>query len=545
MNEGSTKRAKTGLCVAGLAISFAALWPGILSGATGGSDDPLITAVKDGLQQEVKALLGKHANVNAVDANGATALAWAAMRDNIPVATLLLKAEADPNLADMNAITPLRVAIDNRSPSMTKLLLENGANPNLDGAQGETPLMVAVHYGSTEIAQLLLQHNADPNSREKQFGQTALMWATRDSELVRLLLASGADVHPITRAWEITSPIYTPPTHTLGVTGIPWNHEGEFTVKAGGLNALMFAVQHENIEAVRMLLDAGLDINQASADGTTPLLASLYNWQLAGTANLLAGAAGMRFSPNLIIAALLLDRGAIVKVANGSGYTPLHALMLSMRPSAASHDAGAAEQFQLAKRMLETGADPNLGTVYPTAGPVSSVRINPLPQGSTPYHAAALVPDAALVELMASFGANPNILRKDGHTPFTVAIMADNLAAVRAMVARGADLGMIYNPADKLADPVEPKAEVRLNQNALHIAAAAGASQVAEFLAEQGVSLQAKNDHGETPLQLANDQEIFRYKAQKEGPVGIGNANAVRSTATSDVIRKALANETR
>jgi ankyrin repeat protein len=191
--------------------------------------------------------------------------------------------------------------------------------------------------------------------------------------------------------------------------------------------------------------------------------------------------------------------------------------------------------------MLEMGADPNLGTIYPTAGPVASVRINPLPQGSTPYHAAAVVPDAALIELLASFGANPNLVRKDGHTPFTLAIVADNLAAVKAMVAHGADLAMIYNPADKIADPVEPKSEVRRNQNALHIAAAAGASRVAAFLAGHGVPLEAKNDHGEAPLQLAEDQEVFRYKAQKEGPVGLGNANAVRSTATSDVIRKAMA----
>jgi ankyrin repeat protein len=219
--------------------------------------------------------------------------------------------------------------------------------------------------------------------------------------------------------------------------------------------------------------------------------------------------------------------------------------MLSMGPAAANRGAGTVEHLQFAKRMLEMGADPNRATIYPTAGPVASVRINPLPHGSTPYHAAALVHDAALIELMASFGANPNTVRKDGHTPFTVAITADNLEAVRVMAAHGADLQMTYNPADKLADPVEPKAEVRRNQNALHIAAAAGVSQIAEFLAGHGVSPNAKNDHGETPLQLADEQEIFRYKVKKEGPLGMGDPNAVRSTATSDVIRKAIANGTR
>jgi hypothetical protein len=200
-----------------------------------------------------------------------------------------------------------------------------------------------------------------------------------------------------------------------------------------------------------------------------------------------------------------------------------------------------AEGLPLVKRMLDMGADPNFATIYPTAGPVALVRINPLPQGSTPYHAAALVHSAALIDLLAAFGANANVIRKDGHTPFTVAITQDDLPAVKAMAAHGADLQMTYNPADKLADPVESKAEVRRNQNALHIAAAAGASHVVDFLASSGVSLTAKNDHGETPLKLADNQEVYRYKKALEGPLGFGNANAVRSTAISDMLRKAMA----
>jgi ankyrin repeat protein len=564
MSDSGRDRKPFYRCARSLAVALLSLR--ILAGATAGSDAVLLSAVKDGLNEQVKALLAKQVNVNSADANGATALAWAAMLDNVPVATLLLQAKADPDLADVNAMNALRIAIDNDSLPMARLLLQHRAHPNLAGPKGVTPLMAAVHHGSKEMVRLLLEHKSDLNVRERQFGQTALMWAARDAELVRLLLAHRADVHPVTRVWEITSPIYTPPTGTLGVTGIPWNHEGEFSVKAGGTNALMFAVHYESIEAVRLLLDAGIDVNQVSGDGGTALLSALYNWQPSSAMTILGMAPGVKFSPNLRIASFLLDRGAKVKLANGSGYTPLHALLLSMAPAARggvaprvllraatgnvapatapppppSEPFSNEENLRLVKRMLEMGADPNLATIYPTAGPVASVRVNPLPQGSTPFHAAALVPNDALIELMASFGANPNIVRKDGHTPFTVAVMADNLAAVKSMVAHGADLRMTYNPGDKLADPVEPKAEIRRDQTALHIGAAAGATRVVAFLTQRGVPLDAKNDRGETPLQLANDQEVYRYKKQKEGPLGMGDPNAVRSTATSDVIRKAL-----
>src|SRR5262249_8422109 len=123
MNEGFAKSGLTPL----VSLVLAAFPLGMLTAAPIISDDVLITAVKDGLHQDVQALLGKGANVNAIDGNRASALAWAVMRDNTPVATLLLKTKADPNIADVNAMTPLRIAIDNQSLHMAKLLLENGA----------------------------------------------------------------------------------------------------------------------------------------------------------------------------------------------------------------------------------------------------------------------------------------------------------------------------------------------------------------------------------------------------------------------------------
>src|SRR5690606_23117328 len=107
---------------------------------------------------------------------------------------------------------------------------------------------------------------------------TALMWATGKPEAVKLLVDRGADIQPVTKIWEVKYTIYLPTTATLGKTGIPWNNEGNYTTKKGGLNALFFAVQKNDLESVKILLDAGLDVNSRSADGTTPLLAALYKW---------------------------------------------------------------------------------------------------------------------------------------------------------------------------------------------------------------------------------------------------------------------------
>lgn len=141
---------------------------------------------------------------------------------------------------------------------------------------------------------------------------------------------------------------------------------------------------------------------------------------------------------------------------------------------------------------------------------------------------------------MAAYGANPNQTRKDGHTPFSVAVMSNDFPVVQSLVSHGADIQMVYNPTDKVADPVLAKAEVRKNETILHLAAIAGANYVVEFLAQKGAPVTAKNDHGETPLDLADAQERFRYAHDNEGGVGIGLPNVVKETQTSDAFKRVL-----
>jgi ankyrin repeat protein len=170
---------------------------------------------------------------------------------------------------------------------------------------------------------------------------------------------------------------------------------------------------------------------------------------------------------------------------------------------------------------------------------LGAVKINPAPPGSTPYHLAGKADSAKLVELMAAHGANPNLLRKDGHSPFTIAIMSNDLAVVQAMAAHGANAKMLFNPSDKIPDPVKSVAEVRKNETVLHIAAISGANYVVPFLAAQGVALDARNDHGETAMDLADAQERFRYARAKEaaGNMDRKGTEIQRETQTSNAFK--------
>jgi ankyrin repeat protein len=533
----------------------------------------LVEAVQNDDGATVAAVLKKHVDVNARENDGSTALAWASVRCNLQIATLLLKAGANPNLTNEQGIGPLYLAIANGSPAIVELLLRKGADPNVTREDGETPLMTATRLGQIDVMKALLKHGARVNAREKKFDQTALMWAAGHPNAMRLLIERGADVRAISRVWDITATIYTPTTSTIGKTGIPWNNDGAYTSKQGGQNALIFAVQEHDLESARLLLDAGVDVNSAAADGTTSLLASLYKWDplgkefVGGKGAPAAAGSSARFGADLAMARLLLDRGATIKARNGAGYTPLHGAALAVAAittqgrdrsaygggrAVRTHVASApkanpeklGEALAMVKRLLDAGADPNLHTLYPTSGPVADVRINPAPPGSSAFHIAADSDCLALVKMLADRGANPNLLRKDGHTPFSVAVLSTDLPIVEEMVARGADLTVLYNPTDHFADPVKPISLPRARQTIMHIAAGVGDPEVIRYLYSKGVPLDAKNSMGETPLDLADHQERYREARAREAAEDKPERVVVRNTATTDAIKKLLATST-
>ena len=133
------------------------------------SSKALFEAVQNDDQQSVAALIRKKADVNAREKDGATALAWAAMRCNPDIAKLLLKSGANPNLTNEQGVGPLYLAITNGSTEIVELLLASGAQPNVAREDGETALMTATRLGQSEVVKMLLKRGADVNAREKRF----------------------------------------------------------------------------------------------------------------------------------------------------------------------------------------------------------------------------------------------------------------------------------------------------------------------------------------------------------------------------------------
>src|SRR4051794_5787996 len=68
---------------------------------------PLIAAIRSGDRAAARTLIEQHANVNAAQADGSTALHWASYRDDLDAAAALIAAGAKTTAANDLGATPL------------------------------------------------------------------------------------------------------------------------------------------------------------------------------------------------------------------------------------------------------------------------------------------------------------------------------------------------------------------------------------------------------------------------------------------------------
>ena len=153
---------------------------------------PLDQAAVEGDGTTVRALLHRGDDPNAYDADGWTALHWAARAGKLETTRLLLEGGAQPDVRDryVNGWTPLMHAAHKHQAATVQALLQAGADPNARNPIGITALMLACSEDDEDVVRVLLNAGADPRLA-RQDGGTALFDAVSagEPENARLLLA--------------------------------------------------------------------------------------------------------------------------------------------------------------------------------------------------------------------------------------------------------------------------------------------------------------------------------------------------------------------
>jgi uncharacterized protein len=546
----------------------------LLTASLGAVRSEVADAAMRGDRAAVRTLLAQHADVNAPQADGATALHWAVYREDRELADTLIRAGADVKAANREGATPLWLASVNGNAAIISALIAAGADPNEHLPLGRSPLMVASRTGNVDAMTVLLDHGADVNARETLRGTTALMWAADEAHpaAIQLLIQRGADIkarsNPAPRGRgpalgksndprravaaqgaALAAREASPDLATLsalggrgggrgagrgaGGAGGAAAADGDQTDDAapqrgrpapkdgGALTPLVYAVRSNDVESVKVLLAAGADVNQVTGYGWSPLLVATQNryYQLG---------------------AFLLDHGADPNLANKGAWTPLYLATDNRNIENGDYPVrkGDMDHLDFIKLLLDKGANVNAQVKDSTE--TRTVFTNQWldENGATAFLRASQSGDLALMKLLLARGADPKIATVLGVTALQVAAGIgwvegityewsehDTLEAVRMLL----DLGL------------DPNAQADTGRVALHGAAHKGRPAVVQLLADHGARLDVR-DYGNTDNRGGKlAVHTWQPVDYADGLVRVGVQSAIAHPETGLLLRKLLA----
>jgi ankyrin repeat protein len=199
----------------------------------------------------------------SANGTGTTALVFAIINSHYDLAATLIEKGADPNVADVTGMAALYAAVDMNS---------------LQWVQGRPAPILTDRLDAADVVRLLLQKGADPNARLKSrplkrhhdagstlnFGEgaTPLMRAARtnDVAVMRLLLDGGA------------SPFLTLPDRTNALMLAAG--QGAGGLRGEGIR-IVTPTPEGAAEAVRLLIERGMDVDAFNNAGNTALHAAV------------------------------------------------------------------------------------------------------------------------------------------------------------------------------------------------------------------------------------------------------------------------------
>jgi uncharacterized protein len=462
----------------------------------------VVDAARTGDWNAVRSLVAANkATVNMPDIDGTRALHWAIRAGEADIVELLLKAGADATAKDRLDVTPLFLAAMNGDGVIMRKLLNAGANANQVEKTGESILMVAVRTGSTDAVRALLEHKANANYAEPQLQLTPLMLAAEGgyTEMVADLIKSGADIQVRTRTGA--TPARRLPcvaqsgcgSHGDGIVRGGWPDKGIRAPTPGNMSPLMYAAREGKIDAARLLLDAGANVNEVDKNDISPLFMAISNNH-----------------PDM--ARFLIEKGANINAKDWYGRTPLFAAV-EMRN--ADMDYRTFELLQtpedrkamldLIKMLLDKGVDPNIQVtevpplrswMYLLGGSLAWVDFT----GQTPFLLASLSGDVSTMRLLLEYKADPKIATYSGTTPLMAAAgvnwvfnqtYTEGEPALLEAVKLCVELGMDVNAKNSMGlTPVMG-------------AANRGSDSIIEYLVSKGAKLDVKDNTGRTPYNWA------------------------------------------
>jgi len=425
--------------------------------------------------------------LDAVSAEGSSALHFAIDAGEIPVVQALLDAGIDVSRRNVAGVSPLQLAVSRGDTTAVKLLLAKGADAKAFDEAKESMLMLAARSGDGEMARALIAKGVAPDYVEPRYGQDALMLAVRfgNTSVVKALIESGAELN------HQTPPGPPPVTREPGAgggstgegmvrSGVP--PEGQRLAGTGRMSALLYAARDGRLDAAQLLVKAGAKLEVSEYNNITPLLMAISN-------------------DHHPLAKLLIEAGANVNAADWYGRRPLWAAVESRNrdvtsTTATTNGVDREAALQVITLLLAKGAQVDAPLLhFPPRMGGHAFNMSYVPTiGETALYRASYNNDVAVMRLLLARGADPKRSTDNGTSPlmaaagvgwvrsqtFTPGGVPAQLEAVKMLVELGGDVNQTND----------------MGLVAVHGAAFRWSGDVIVYLVEHGARLDIKDKIG-------------------------------------------------
>lgn len=189
-----------------------------------------------------------------------------------------VRAQVPPSPDEIDTYTGLLAAAANGDVDALRIRLSDGADPDVRDGYGRTPLHIAAYAGRHEIMRELVRAGADPNALENdRYDIVTIAAVANDLPTLEVALALGTRATNVTSPYDGTALIaaahlgHVQVVEELVRVGAPLDHVNNL-----GWTALIESIVlgdggPRHTETLRVLVDAGANVNLADANGRTPL----------------------------------------------------------------------------------------------------------------------------------------------------------------------------------------------------------------------------------------------------------------------------------
>ena len=443
-------------------------------------DTPLhIVIILNRSYDVIQTLLGSGSDVHIRNMDGKTPLYIAIQEKRNDFIPILLSYGSEIFAADNSGVTPFDLSIKDDA-EIFNLLVTPETVTQRDSA-GNTMLHAAVRSGGKpEQIGTILDNRALVDARNME-GDTALHIAVRmnQRENGEYLITRGASVFTLNA--EGISPLYLALTSAGGIREWIFN-PNTVTAKDGlGNNMLHYASQWKLNNAIPVIIQKGVSVEEENTTGETPLFMAVKNG-----------------SPSTI--KTLLDNKANISVRDKQGNSLLHtAVRWNAKNSAAL--------------LISSGIDINAHSM----------------NGVTALHEAVTIGMSEIETMLIKEGANLEVRDIDGNTPFMEAVRAGLLPSIEKLASNGAD----------------PSTRNNRGETPLHIAVDIERYDLVNLILRTGASIHARNTNNRTPFQISISKSprmvsTLLTNDRINVPDDMGNSAlhiALQEKASSEIIR--------